>query len=216
MINIVTSNKAYSLFPLHTFVRHNTYLTKRLSEWFSKLLLKYSQRGWETRDIRWPEDSPSNHGLQGIRRIGDRYTWVIPFETRQTVAPKTPDYVIEHSEFWIREDRKEQADQQACSYRLLCERFINPVLRHQWIFPGLGVRDSFWFDFVGKRLNRLCEIELYKREDVDEEQSGTMVDGQLLFRRRYYWRAVFDKPAMWAYHDEKVAEWYEIFERLHG
>jgi len=44
IVNFITWNKAYSIFPRHTFLQHKGYLLQPLNEYLSILLRKYASR----------------------------------------------------------------------------------------------------------------------------------------------------------------------------
>ena len=74
IMNVITWNKAYCLFPRTTFVERGmcalrTHLRKQEEE----AIAKYERRGWPLLD--W---SPLPE-LQAARRVGDSMTWVVPF-----------------------------------------------------------------------------------------------------------------------------------------
>ena len=205
MINVITWNKAYAIYPLQTFVRHKTYLTKQISEVYGKLLLKYAQRGWDTGDVLWPEECPSNHGLSGLRRIGDKYTWVIPLDTNGIPPSKVPDSVIEHSVFQVKL-LTPTGLHKTHQYFVECSEFSSHVLRFNYLHPSLRVR-SFWLDFAGQRLERLTELELYKTNQ--HALARTVVPEQ------YYYQLspeAVRKPASWKFYDDHIPGWYKTYE----
>lgn len=106
VVNIITWNKAYSIFPLITFIQYRGYLLQPLHDGSSPFISKYTRRGWKIQEIVWPEDWKVNHSIQPYRRIGDRYTWTISLDTSKVSWSQTPDYVLEHSCFWYRQLRK--------------------------------------------------------------------------------------------------------------
>lgn len=77
VMNFLTWNKAYCVFPRTTFVRRGMWLTNPTElfwqEWMA--VVKYEQRGWEELDS--VEEAEKREG----RRVGDSMTWVIPFPT---------------------------------------------------------------------------------------------------------------------------------------
>lgn len=206
VINVITWNKAYAIYPLQTFVRHKTYLTKQVNKVYGKLLAKYAKRGWEIRDVLWPEECPSNHGLSGLRRVGDKYTWVIPFNTNGIPPSKTPDSVIEYSAFEIQRLIPTELHK-THQYAVECSEFSSHVLRFKYLHPSLRVR-SFWMAFAGQRLERLTELELYKTDQ--HALAETVVPGQF-----YYELApqAINKPASWKFYDDEIPGWYKAYEQ---
>ncbi len=95
--DIVSWNKAYSLFPLSTHVQRKGYLLKELEDYITSP--EYTQQGWKLEELRWPEEKRLNHPIKHTRRVGDRFTWTIPLNTEGVTGSKTPDYVLEHACF---------------------------------------------------------------------------------------------------------------------
>jgi hypothetical protein len=98
IMNVITWNRAYCLFPHTTFVERGmcalrTYLRKSEKE----AMVKYSQRGWPVLD--W---SPLPE-LQAARRVGDSMTWVIPFETCPVGEVPAEDKEVECVRFAVGE-----------------------------------------------------------------------------------------------------------------
>ncbi len=100
-LNFISWNKAYSIFPLPTFIQHKCYSLQDWREWDREALRTQSQRGWNVQGVMWPEEQRHNHPIRERRRVGDRYTWMIPFDTRRVEWSKTPDYVLEHACFRV-------------------------------------------------------------------------------------------------------------------
>ncbi|KAL8851878.1 MAG: hypothetical protein Q9221_003201 [Calogaya cf. arnoldii] len=101
VVNIISWNKAYSVFPLITLIQYRGYLLKYLDEVRKLFVTKYSQRGWRIQEILWPEDHQSNHPIRQYRMIGDRFSWMIPLNVGKVRWSQTPDYVLEHASFCI-------------------------------------------------------------------------------------------------------------------
>ncbi|TVY86545.1 hypothetical protein LAWI1_G008802, partial [Lachnellula willkommii] len=101
VVNIITWNKAYSVFPDCTFLERKTYMLQPLDDWFGAQLVKYSSRGWMTLETQWEEDKKPSHSLQDStqRRVGDSHTWTIALNTDGVETSLTPDYVIEYACF---------------------------------------------------------------------------------------------------------------------
>ena len=159
VINVITYNKAYALFPRNTYIKHKTYLLKEGNDYFGALLKKYRKRGWAARDILWPEEESSNKELSSAyRRIGDRYTWTIVFGDPIDIRTDNVPNFIEQSEFRIA--KQKHKSHVARNYIIFAPMFFAHVLRHRYTYyasPGSfkeGHRDSFWLDFVGDRVDR--------------------------------------------------------------
>ena len=98
-------NKAYSIFPLSTFVQYKGYkLVGRYKlaardnlSCFS--LRGYSFRPWNLQGLIRLEEHHLNHPIRKYRRVGDRFTWTIPFDTKNVQWSETPDQVLECDSF---------------------------------------------------------------------------------------------------------------------
>ena len=108
VVNIFSWNKAYAVFPMLTMVDHHGYLLsaphlKRKE--FRKSVTKYTRRGWKFRGLNWPAERRfSNLPVHNSRCVGDRLSWIIPFDTESVEHSKIPDHVLEYADFIIRTD----------------------------------------------------------------------------------------------------------------
>ncbi|KAL8992729.1 MAG: hypothetical protein Q9169_006881 [Polycauliona sp. 2 TL-2023] len=94
-LNFITWNKAYSVFPLTTFIHKRGHLLRHEIDADNRRLVnKYKQRGWDIQGIIRPEDQRVNHPFQQHRRIGDKYTWMIPVDIDKIEGSSTPDTVL--------------------------------------------------------------------------------------------------------------------------
>ncbi|KAK6001453.1 hypothetical protein QM012_002784 [Aureobasidium pullulans] len=76
LVNVITGNHAYSIFPNATFIKRQTYPT-RIPDYFNGVVLtqKYKDRGWQFIQ-RVPKKKKATKELDlGQRRIGDKHTW---------------------------------------------------------------------------------------------------------------------------------------------
>jgi hypothetical protein len=105
IVNCVNWDKACSIFPLSTFIHHRDYMLTEMTDCLTGLLAKYSLRGFDSRGYMWREENGSNHPLRNSRLVGDRFTWTIPFNTKNVTWSRTPDYILKHADFAIDVDR---------------------------------------------------------------------------------------------------------------
>lgn len=212
-INILSWNKAYSVFPLPTFIQHKCYL---LHDWdtFTDLSARYiSQRGWSVQGVMWPEEKRRNHPVRERRRVADRYTWTIPFDTRKVESSKTPDYVLEHSCFkmdlsmsYDNEEPYIPKQEDVRKYTISAYSLESKVLKHAYIYGDLRA-----MSFIFRRLHSSTVLELRK---LDPAQRPTNYD-QILGNLGDIDNALgdFDRPASWTYRDDDLPEWYKAFEK---
>lgn len=98
LVNFFTYNKAFSIYPRQTFLRHHAFHLQRDGSSYSSFVDQHQQRGWEFPII---ESSPlHNQGypIQEVRRIGDTDTWSIPLEADNMLG-SPPHYALEYCQF---------------------------------------------------------------------------------------------------------------------
>ena len=159
VVNIISWNKAYSVFPQPSFLYHKTYLLTPITDYFGKLLSKYGERGWAAQGILWPEDEASHKSMLEPRRLGDKWTWIIPLDQAGIDDHDMPDSVLEFSTFRLFKEEYDEPspgyyDMEATSFRSL-------VLEHEYV-SSMDLGHGFWTTFAGPRLERLSMIELCK------------------------------------------------------
>ena len=100
-VNLMSWNKAYSIFPLSTFVQYQGY---QLAAKYSPCCLSlkgYSSRGWNLQKFIRLEEHHLNHPIRKYRRVRDGFTWTIPLDTKNVQWSKIPDQVLEYQSFKI-------------------------------------------------------------------------------------------------------------------
>ncbi|KAF2806278.1 uncharacterized protein BDZ99DRAFT_523738 [Mytilinidion resinicola] len=220
VVNVISWNKAYAIYARPTFANHKTYLLRGADDIIGALLRKYSDRGWQSHDVLWPEEarSPLNP-FRTPRRVGDEFTWTLPLSTTGVRTPKTPDSVLEYAQFgFSHSNDKTNFDTQTFSFQTSYHVEILPfranVLRYEYTFTP---SDSRWCFYLGERVDRLTYLELRKmrpEERPQEFEQSIARDGEPQTRFLYTWK--FEKPAWWTYYDAEIPKWYEQFEEDHG
>lgn len=208
VVNFFTWNKAYAIFPLPTFVHHKGYLLKPITEFLPmvlpwklpSMLQKYTRRGWRFQQVMWPEDASSNNPIQETRRIGDEFTWMIPFDTKLVDWSKIPDSVLEYASFGV----SLLAKKDFRCYGISAQSFRCEVLRHAYIY---GFKE--WMVFLKGRVDELFYVELWK---LTPEQAwplgfqGTLTQCEM--------SGCMDdrcKPDSWSYWDDEIPNWYRAW-----
>lgn len=78
IMNFITADKAYCLFPTHTVVNKMGHLTRQVDHpKIISAIAKYEERGWEISGYRDTHFCEIGCPLHANRRIGDKYTWTI-------------------------------------------------------------------------------------------------------------------------------------------
>ena len=210
---VLSWNKAYCVFPLSTFVQHKSYLLHDWNE-FTRDTAEYeSFRGWNVQEVMWPEEKRHNHPIRERRRIGDRYTWTIPFNTIQVDWLKTPDYVLEYATFKM--DTSKSYDDninygsgqpEDRNYTIEALELKSRVLKHTYYCGDARMRD-----FFQSRLHVSTILELKKL--APEQRPANFNDIMRNGGDVYSALEGFDHPAKWVYRDDEFLTWYKAFEK---
>ena len=103
-VNFIGWNKAYAVFPKFDFLDHADWDLNRLRQSAGKHMEDYFYSGDQfdpTQDKFRPSSSNNPVYMRITRYIGDRYTWIIPFDTSKLTGPKTFVSQEEHTRFDI-------------------------------------------------------------------------------------------------------------------
>ena len=200
LVNIITWNKAYSAYPLPTFIKHKGYLLHTVNGHLARQLDKYTTRGWRFQGVAWPEEKEQvNCPMRSVRRLGDIFTWRIPFDTTHVHWSSKPDQVIEYSNFSCHINRGEPDTEDGPSYRVSATLFKALTLKYRYIYG-----DRYWMQQLGSRMETLSRFELRKLEPAKRPPYDR-------------WTCLrdlkFKKPDTWTYWDSEIPEWYHLWEQ---
>lgn len=142
LVNFITWNKAFSVFPRATFAEHRTLPLKKLDARERRCHDKYRERGWRMQ--RRPRLDAAGEFLARVgdehthRRLGDRYTWVMPLDTAGIAGADafTPDYVMESSCFQIYSPWVLHPETTMDWCRIHAEICVSSVLRYRYVSSG--------------------------------------------------------------------------------
>ena len=210
---ILSWNKAYSVFALPTFIHHKSYLLDECDGITEEKARIDSQEGWLVQGVMWPEDTCRNHPIRERRRIGDKYTWTIPFNTQGVQSSKTPDYVLEYSCFkmdlsmsYSNYEKYDTRKEDVRHYKISASILESKVLKYTYLYGDVGMKD-----FLMRRLHSFVIFELRK---LDPAQRPTHYD-EILKNRDNIDTALggFNRPASWTYRDDQIPTWYKAYER---
>jgi len=205
VVNIISWNKAISIFPLPSFIHHKTYLLKALDDGNVGRLTKYSDRGWRTQPVLWPEEATSSHPIQATRRVGDQFSWTITFNTSDVQKPDVPDTVLDHFCFSIKK-MEPQTLGEVAYYSIQASLFISIVLKYEYTY--IAEFDSpldFFASFVAPRIQVLSRVELLK---LGFEDVYNLDD-----RNLHLLQGSFVIPPSWPYYDDQIATWYSTWQQ---
>lgn len=212
VVNIISWNKAYAIFPQPSFLYHKTYLLTPMTDWYGGMLAKYDKRGWRSQGILWPEDKASHASITQPRRLGDRFTWTIPLDTADVRRSERPDSVIEFSTFSLSEMEQDQSN--LGYYKIRVKMFEALTLKYDYIFDDQGLWPSFWRYFAGERWTQLSLTELWKTNPAKRSQE---LDHIMLNKSQ--WESLYTKG--WelerggielAKYDDEIPRWYSVWE----
>jgi hypothetical protein len=221
VVNVISWNRSYAIYAAPTFKHHKTYLQKKLDDTIGGLLRKYSQRGWQTDDILWREEAKDpRQPFRQVRRVGDRWTWILPLDTSGVKASKTPDSVLEYSQFSMTALGAEEEPRgvhdigapQIAFYAPCAMGIYATILNHEYTWGN-----SRWHDTLLERLNRLSYIELMKIKPEERPEEFDPDDKDL---RGLHMLPPVRCPEWWTCFDAELPKWYALWEkeweRLHG
>ena len=75
------------------------------------------------------EEKRLNHPTRTFRRVGDRFTWTIPFDTEKVQWSKILDYVLEYACFQM-ESRHLMTHN---DYQIFSYRYIEQTLKYKYL-----------------------------------------------------------------------------------
>lgn len=100
VVNFISWNKAYSIFPRTTFINRQTAPLTRQYGYTLRHFDKYEERGFE---FVGPLSSSIRAGTSRHRSVGDKHTWKFPLDTTGVTPPAPgdypPDFVLESCTF---------------------------------------------------------------------------------------------------------------------
>ena len=213
-VNIISWNKAYSVFPLPTFILKTCYLLQSWDERTANSAQVLSRRGLNVQGVMWPEDNRRNHPIRRRRRIGDRFTWTIPFDTREVRTSKTPDYVLEYACFevyglatdFVDIEYHDDENGGVRNYTVWMEMLDSKVLKYRYTYGDDDMRDFFMARLHASTIIELHKLNAAERPTRYREILHNTRDIDLDLRD-------FNRPASWTYRDDDIPKWYKAFEK---
>lgn len=222
-LNIISWNKGYAIFPKSSFISHKGFLAHVLD---GKVKNEYSGYGWRTQDVQWVEDERRDKSFSPERRVGDKHSWMIAFDTTKVSWSPTPDFVLEHAVFSIEMNKLNRTGQ--CNYygyKISTGNRTTAFLRYRYAIPagggggGGGCRPPLanhnhaasWKAFLNERLNRLAPIEISKLAPAARPLSFSQIlNGEIPHCDIN--PSTFTKSDDWVYWDDQIPDWYKVWE----
>ncbi|KAK5631805.1 hypothetical protein RRF57_007519 [Xylaria bambusicola] len=213
IVNFISWNKAYCIFPRATLLYGETVPLIEPCDYDVALHNKYSKRGWRLRtrpvDLklgsgkRPPRDIyPLGACLDKDRRIGGSDTWTMKLGTAGVARPPQPDSVLDYSSFCVALAEGPINEPWADGGRVYIniDIFRSPSLRYQYTYGRL---EPFW-SFVGEIL--LANTHGQLKTKMIRSTAEPMIS-----RRWDIWNSQFEKPDGWDYWDDWIPEVSEAF-----
>ena len=213
IVNFISWNKAYSIYPLMTLGKHRAYMQQihSNSPVQRAKVRKYVQRGWICEQLN-PLDvhnpTQPSQPIRATRSINDRFTLTIPLSTEDVATPTTPrNCALELTNFNIIPDKlimygPEDATLTLHHYETAAFALSACVLRHRHVC-------SFGFEqWLGrvldyKALEQLHELPLSSRP---RNFAQLVADPVGLHRN-----LGFERPDSWRFCDDEVPEFYRLW-----
>lgn len=234
MVNLITWSKAYSIFPLTTFIQHKGYMLKTIwddedndqDNQYSGCMQKYEQRGWTTkRTLNMGDQMASNHPIRNYRQVADRYTWVVPLDTStldiSTIfTSKVPQFVLDKSSFSVRPKEYGATfpnsglasimvrEPKTKFYEINTEELKSKALQYTYL---VGDEKMFWY--IGHRADGATRKEILKikGELPLTDLRGLLGDLGIPFKCGRDHLDSFRVPSSWSFHDDEFPFWCQAW-----
>ncbi|PVH84600.1 hypothetical protein DL98DRAFT_611435 [Cadophora sp. DSE1049] len=209
-MNIMTWSNVYSVFPEHTFLEPRTqYPLKSEPESSAKHLTKYTARGWKPLGAMLnPEPNSGSIRPNGIRRIGDSKSWKLSLDVADIISPSIPDFVIEHSYFYMSKFGM-------AYYTCDAAEYSNDALKYKYTgLVGHTSHCTFW-RFVGHRLRIVTVAELLKLNPEQTPEIAALPALSEMMTPKYPMKTFMgriQKPESWSYIDSQIPHWSKGWE----
>ena len=201
VIDMISWNAAYSIFPLYTFQYYKSIFLKDLEfayeeEHIKDCVRKYKARGWAIEPKLRAEDKKKiKNPFRLVRRVGDEFTWKISFNTQQVTWSKTPDTVMEYAHFFPMRGFGPSG--------ISTNHFTAHCLKYSY------AAGPTWMEFQGNRCERLTLFELRHLKLADRPDNyEELVD---FYNPVRLFLEPIAKPDYWTYYDSEIPRWYEAW-----
>ncbi|KAI1325200.1 hypothetical protein F5Y16DRAFT_401663 [Xylariaceae sp. FL0255] len=217
IVNFITWNRAYCLFPRATLLFKETIPLTRWGDDLMALHTKYCLRGWRLRVILthnqkaslFPASHPRGrihplgHFMREERFIGGSDTWKMRLDTagvdRREI--KQPDMIIDYSAFRFINFDPQQTSPDGEGLRLETHTFRSNSLRYTYLY---GDYKTYWVR-LSHRLERNTLAQMSAK--LKGSEAGALVEGIQTATQLH--DLEFEKPAGWDYWDDALPEAFE-------
>ncbi|CAJ2514168.1 Uu.00g022870.m01.CDS01 [Anthostomella pinea] len=221
--NLISWNKVISIFTRTTFVLRETVPMYRVDDYFTRLHVKYSQKGWPMR-TRSPYVTPESFAPPGYwtefgpdvcpRRVGDRVSWKMSLDTTGVVKPSTPDFVLESSCFDVHPPTGRTSSVLESDLHYYVEetnRYRSPALRYNYVrgslFPfeigGLLTRSILaQYDKLEPSDDRDCWYKGCRDQKMEERTLAKLIETRAIFH------IDSSRIAGWDFQDDLIRQYF--------
>ncbi|KAF7945325.1 hypothetical protein EAE96_010100 [Botrytis aclada] len=216
VMNIISWDFAYSLFPDMNFIKRtayemnggdNGYLQANADHEDTEA--KYRRRGWEWEKAAAIGDSKNLHSLNlaSRRRIDDSYTWTIILDTNDVTGGQ-PSYILQNSYFKVA-----QLGPPNTQYFVDMNTVRACILRYEYTTTTkFDDHFSFWAS-VKQKLDDLTHTQLLKFPE-NERPIPLQTHGPSGYKIEYNSRTIkrrVQEPKGWIFYDDQIPIWYEEY-----
>jgi hypothetical protein len=152
-MTIISFSNAYALYAHETFEKHRAMMCGNMDAWTRLARAKYVERGWTMVSRSSACHTSFNEGL---RHIGDRFTWRIPLPSFPDLDPSIRDHLPIHSWRLRCRPRPPTPDNDYQCGKMAFRNLSSPVLKSSYVI--------FDFNLAYLLHNLLIKAEEHRRK----------------------------------------------------
>ncbi|KAI8716418.1 hypothetical protein NCS52_00935500 [Fusarium sp. LHS14.1] len=208
-LNMISWNKAYSLLPIPTILRHKFYPMKSFDNIFGQILRQHAKRGMTTRDMLWPDQTTKFIAGKECRRVGGPSSLVINLGD-VPIGDYTPDSVLDGSVFSVVWESNGGSRRLVVSMQPGVE---SAALRYAYANGERGPACKAWEKFLRDKLERWVYVEIAKMGQ------GQRPPGFYFMAPGNYRVSIpsgYEVPDTWDYADDQIVPWFQEWDSTEG
>ncbi|KAI4934814.1 hypothetical protein J4E85_002674 [Alternaria conjuncta] len=215
-VNFITWNKAYSVFPDHTFILKQGHLLMDIKHWkhLPQELAKWMRVGIDIAPCSLPDallphaKTDSTSTLLGNRLVGDKRSWVVSLNTDRIEPSPFPDLPIDYAGFEVTRFLNDETETlldspspQFNHYTIEMTVVESFALRYQYIFADKAYPEQH--HFRGRTIVQLYALGAARRPSGFAQIFAQTNHSNL--------RAIagFVPPESWKYYDDEMHKFLE-------
>jgi hypothetical protein len=211
LINFISSNKAYSIFPRLTFLRHMLIPLGKMTCNIGKTISHYRREGWKIPmtigDADYNQELQQPYRLRKQVITNSSRTWILNLDTTGVCHPSSPDNILNYCWFKVNTPGpllRQRIDFLGSKpYSITARLFRSNALQYSYTTDGL--MEGFW-NYAQRTLKKNTHVHLY---DLGEDECKRLT-GKSLARKDSNWdESIFPKPKEWDYHDDELPGLWE-------